>query len=88
MTDVIRVVQFREISPLHTALLRLCPPNNRDVVSVSVLAQHLGVTGAAIYKWIKEDRVPPARVPELMRLQRQHFGEIRVRESELNPIFD
>ncbi|WP_299310688.1 hypothetical protein [uncultured Halomonas sp.] len=83
----VRVIQLRDVGPLHSALLRACPPNEGRVVSVGVLAGWLGVTTAAIYKWISEGQVPPARVPELIRLQREHFGEVRVHEGELNPIF-
>lgn len=87
MSDV-RVIRLRDAGPLHSALLDACPPSDSGVVSVGVLAGWLGVTAAAVYKWINEGKVPPARVPELLRLQREHFGEVRVGESRLNPIFD
>lgn len=86
MSDV-RVIRLRDAGPLHDALLSACPPNADGVVSVGVLADWLDVTTAAVYKWISEGKVPPARVPELLRLQRQHFGEVRVGEATLNPLF-
>lgn len=82
-----RVVQLRDVGPLHGVLLRACPPNKSGVASVRVLAEWLGMTPAGVYKWIHRGEVPASRVPELLRLQREHFGEVRVREGELNPIF-
>jgi len=83
----IRALKLKDAGPLHDKLLAACPPAPDGTVSVSILAARLGVSTAAIYKWIHEDRVPPARVPELVRLQRDAYGEVRVAAEDLNPIF-
>jgi len=58
------------LAPAHVATVRDLIP------SVVKLARHLGVTSNAIYRWIKYNRLPPARMMEISRFYDVSLGEI------------
>lgn len=76
-----------ETARLHHNLVRLCPPNRRGKRSVRILAEWLGISAWAAYKWVRAGAVPPHRVPDLLQLQRDHFGEVIVPARDLNELF-
>lgn len=82
-----QVRKFKDVGPLHQTLLDLCPPDSDGQVSVAVLANWIGVSAYAVYKWIHDNKVPAQRVPGLVALQKEHFGEVRVAAAKLNPLF-
>lgn len=76
-----------DTNKLHHNLVRLCPPDHNDRKSIRVLAERLGLSAWAVYKWVNAGNVPPARIPGLLQLQREHFGEVVVPARDLNELF-
>ncbi len=73
---------------LHERLSSICPdPTVPKRSRIPALARRMEMTSAGVYKWINEGKVPPARVPELVRMQEEVFGRVRVTAGQLNPIF-
>lgn len=81
------VRQVKVISSLQGALLDACPPTADGKVSIPILAGWLGISTWAVYKWLHDGKVPPARVQQIIDLQQNRFGEVRVDKAALNPLF-
>lgn len=60
--------RLSEGGPLQDLLLKICPPNNEGVKSITVLADKMGISSQAIYRWIENKRVPSAKVKTLVKL--------------------
>lgn len=56
----------RNLGDLQNLLLDCCPADKEGNVSIPLLAGHLKVTPWSLYKWIREGKVPPGRVKELV----------------------
>jgi transposase-like protein len=61
----------QEFGDLHKLLKRIFPEHRtaRDnVFDVKRLASELGMTAEAIYKWLRQDSLPPKRARQLVEL--------------------
>lgn len=58
----------KERSPLLQLMLDICPPDEKNAVSVSILAGRLGVTPQAIYNIVKKDRITYKRAISILEL--------------------
>jgi len=58
----------RDHDDLVQLMLDICPPNDKGVVSVPVLANRLGVTPQCIYNIIKRQRISYKRAMSILRL--------------------
>lgn len=70
--------KLKDLGPMHDLLLRACPPDENGIVSIPILADHLGCEAATLYRWMKVERIPPARVVEIVeisggRVERDEF---------------
>lgn len=74
------IVTKKQLGPLHDLLLRACPPDENREKSIYVLADRLGIRPYAIYKWIRNGRIPPNRAKEIV-----HIAEGEVSLSEFSP---
>jgi hypothetical protein len=72
MTDVQhtsrRVSRKKELGALSELLLECCPETEDGPPSLPRLAKHLGISYQYVYRWVKEDRVPPNFVRHLTEL--------------------
>lgn len=69
---------------LHALLLLCCPRVKMTRPNIRLLATHMGITHAAIYKWIDARKVPPRQVPRLVQLSNG-----RVTQEQFHPyVFD
>lgn len=66
--------------PLYELLIRAAPPDETGTKSIRTLAQALGLSRWAVYKWIKTERVRPKRAREIVEI-----AEGRVQLSEFDP---
>lgn len=55
---------------LHRLLLRATPPDLSGDVTLTHMAQLLGLSRAAAYKWLARGRIPPQWAVEVVRLSR------------------
>ena len=67
----------KELGNLQNLLLQACPPDKNGKASVPVLARQLGISHQYVYRWIEMDRVPPAFVPEMVRVSQ---GRVRLED--------
>lgn len=77
-----KIVKFVDLGPMHDLLIRACPPNPKTgVKSIPQLAERLGLTRYAIYKWIEAGKIPPHHVLRIVALsngrlaKREEFDE-------------
>ncbi len=59
----------RELGPLHDLLLGVCPREPDGVASIPKLARLIGVSAAAIYRWIDKNEVPGKRARQMTELE-------------------
>lgn len=60
--------RLSEGGPLQDLLLKICPPNKEGVKSITVLADAMGISSQAIYRWIDNKRIPSAKTKTLVKL--------------------
>lgn len=60
--------RHKNLGKLQTLLLSACPPAESGRVSIPVLAKHLNVSNQYVYKWISDQRVPPAFAKRIVEL--------------------
>ena len=58
----------RHLGPLHDLLLATCPREPDGVASIAKIGELLGMSGAAVYKWIEKGRLPGKRARALTAL--------------------
>lgn len=71
MTDKTRAPidsRLKDLGDLQGLLIRACPPDKFHFRSIPLLAQALGISPQAIYKWIERDTVPAGWVRSLVEL--------------------
>lgn len=56
MSDTIRMTN---LGPLHDLLLKACPPNDKEMRSIAILADAIEYTPQALYKVIRKGKVTP-----------------------------
>lgn len=54
------VGRIKNLGALQELLLKACPPDTNNNISIPVLARALGVSSQYVYLWIERDKVPPA----------------------------
>lgn len=60
--------RLSEGGPLQDLLLKICPPNKEGVKSITVLADKMGISSQAIYRWIENKRIPSSKAKVLAKL--------------------
>lgn len=65
-----RFRKLHELGPLHDLLLKCAPPDSKNEKSIPILADALGLSSMAIYKWISDSSVPSKRVNKLVNLSK------------------
>ena len=60
--------RLTEGGPVQAILLKVCPPNKEGIKSITVLAEAMGISAQAIYRWIENERIPQAKVRALVEL--------------------
>jgi hypothetical protein len=61
---------YRDLGPLHELLIEACPPNQKGVRSIPVLAKALGLSAWAVFKWIKRNEIPPRQAKRVVDLSK------------------
>lgn len=54
---------------LHTMLLA-----GTNHISISELAKKIGVSGQAVYLWIRRNKIPPEHILKIIKLSKGHLG--------------
>lgn len=76
-----QVRKFKDLGELHALLLKACPPNDKGLVSIPILANKLGVSHQTVYdRWLKSNWLPADRVADILEI-----GEGRVTQEQLLP---
>lgn len=60
--------RYKDLGPLHTLLLKACPPNPEGRQSIPTLAAALGISHQYVYKWINTNHVPASFVTKMVEL--------------------
>lgn len=60
--------QYKDLGPLGALLIHACPPNDKGVQSIPILARHLKLAPWSLYKWISNVKIPPDRVVEIVKI--------------------
>lgn len=60
--------RLSEGGPLQDLLLKICPPNKEGIKSITVLADKMGISSQAIYRWIENKRIPSSKAKVLAKL--------------------
>lgn len=58
----------KDLGELQRLLLKCCPPDENNIRSIPVLAEAMGMSAYAIYRWLERESVPPSRVKTLVEL--------------------
>lgn len=72
--------QYKDMGPLADLLIKACPPNEKGVKSIPILARRLGLAPFSLYKWIRDVKIPPDRVVQVVGV-----SEGRVRTEDFVP---
>ena len=71
--------RHRELGPLHDLLLEACPPRN-GFKSIPLLAEELELSREALFKWIRNGKLPPRHVPRIIEI-----ADGRISKESLEP---
>ena len=69
--------RLTEGGPVQAILLKACPPNTEGIKSITVLAEAMGMSPQAIYRWIENERIPQGKVKALVELSK---GQVTLEE--------
>jgi hypothetical protein len=69
--------KYKELGELHNLLLRACPPDDNGNRSIPVLAKHLEMSSWGVFKWIKNNRLPPRQAAKIVELS---HGEVTLND--------
>lgn len=74
----------KDLGKLNNLLIRGLPDwlDSEGVLRTYDLAEYLGVSYQAAYKWFDRDRIPPKRIPALLKLS----AESKVRPEDFRPL--
>ena len=79
--------------PLTKLLLKAAPPNEDGKPTLTGLCKELKITRWAMYKWINNQKIPPARVVQIVKVSalgrigedgKREVGEPRVKREEFD----
>jgi hypothetical protein len=63
-----KVRKYKELGPLHDLLLKACPPNEHGERSIPILAKYLDMSSWGVFKWIKNNKLPPRQAMKIVEL--------------------
>jgi hypothetical protein len=88
----VHVRRNSNLGPLHDLLLKACPPDANNTVSISILARQIDHTPQGLQRWISRNSIPPKKAKMIVELSqaRTDVGpEGKVSLADFSPfIFD
>lgn len=60
--------KYKDLGPLHDLLLLACPPDDQGDRSIPILARHLEMSSWGVFKWIKNNKLPPRQAVKVVEL--------------------
>ena len=69
-----------DLGPMQDLMLRCCPPDEDNYVSIAILAKHLDITTQALFAMIRKGRITYKRAKQIVDLCPE--GTVKVHEFE------
>lgn len=71
-----------DLGPLQDLMLKCCPPDDDNVVSIAILSGHLNITTQGLFAIIRRERITYTRAKQIIDLQGEDGGEVTIADFE------